>query len=85
MEIRCSSSSSDLDVHTSSGTDKWQRETKTPKTSAAASEKHGVSNRGASFIATVVLQDMQIVNQDNKSQVIDRSKIRKKRQKKRED
>ena len=86
-------SSSDSDVDISHGVDEWKKETKTPKankqmrlslpTVATACDRHGLSDRAASSLATAVLQDMGIVSQGNKSQVIDRSKVRRERQKKR--
>ena len=54
-------------------------------TLATACDRHGVSDQAAAFLATAVLQDMQVVNQGNKSQVIDRSKVRRERHKNRYD
>ena len=42
-------------------------------TLAAACDRHGVSDRAAAPIATAVMQDKQMLSQDNKGQVIDRS------------
>ena len=52
---------------------------------AAACDRHGVSDRAVASLATAVLRDMQIISQNNPSQVIDRSKVRKERHKQRED
>ena len=54
-------------------------------TLAAACDRHGVSDRAAATLATAVLQDMQIVHQGDTTQVIDRSKVRRERHKKRGD
>ena len=73
----------------------WQRETKPPKTKKqkqlslptldTACDRHGVSDRAAASLTTAVLQDMQVINQGNKSQVIDRSKVRRECHKNRND
>ena len=75
--------------------DEWQGESNTIQkkkrirvalpTLAAASDRHGVSDRAAATLATAVLQDMQIVHQGDTTQVIDRSKVRRERHKKRGD
>ena len=54
-------------------------------TLAAACDRHGVSDRAAATLATAVLQDMQIVHKGDTTQVIDRSKVRRERHKKRGD
>ena len=54
-------------------------------TLATACDRHGVSDRAAASLGTAVLQDMQVINQGNKSQVIDRSKVRRERHKNRND
>ena len=54
-------------------------------TLATVCDRHGVSDRAAASLATAVLQDMQVINQGNKSQVIDRSKVRRERHKYRND
>ena len=74
--------------------DEWQGESNTIQkkkkqmrvalpTLAAACDRHGVSDRAAAILATAVLQDMQIVHQGDTTQVIDRSKVRRERHKKR--
>jgi hypothetical protein len=51
------------------------------KNTARASERHAVSDRAAAEIASAVLQDYGIVNAEDCSEVIDRSKMRRERQK----
>ena len=51
----------------------------------AACDRHGVSDRAAATLATAVLQDMQIVHKGDTTQVIDRSKVKRERHKKRGD
>ena len=76
--------------------DEWQGESNTIQkkkkqmraalpTLAAACNRHGVSDQAAATLATAVLQDMQIVHQGDTTQVIDRSKVRRERYKKRGD
>ena len=76
--------------------DEWQGESNTIQkkkkqmrvalpTLAAACDRHGVSDRAAATLATAVLQDRQIVHQGDTTQVIDRSKVRRERHKKRGD
>ena len=88
-------SSSDSDVEKSFVVNNWQRETKPSKTKkqmrlslptlATACDRHGVSDQAAASLVTAVLQDLQVINQGNKSQVIDRSKVRRERHKKHND
>ena len=54
-------------------------------TLTAACDRHGVSDRAAATLANAVLQDMQIVHKGDTTQVIDRSKVRRERHKKRGD
>ena len=54
-------------------------------TLATACDRHGVSDRAAATLATAVLLDMQIVHKGDTTQVIDRSKVRRERHKKRGD
>ena len=54
-------------------------------TLAVACDRHGVSDRAAATLATAVLQGMQIVHKSDTTQVIDRSKVRRERHKKRRD
>jgi hypothetical protein len=51
------------------------------KNTARASERHAVSDRAAAEIASAVQQDYGIVNDEDCSEVIDRSKVRRERQK----
>ena len=50
-------------------------------TTARASERYGISDRAAADIASSVLADYGIVTTDDKSEVIDRSKLRRERKK----
>ena len=50
---------------------------------ALACGRHGLSDRAAASITSAVLQDMGIVHKDDVIHVIDRSKIRRERSKKR--
>ena len=83
-------SSLDSDVDTSSSIDKCQRETKTPKKKRmrmalpallTACDRRSVSDRAADSLATSVL----LVNQGNKSQVINQNEARREGHKKRKD
>ena len=51
------------------------------KNTAMASERHAVSDRAVAEIASAVLQDCGIVTPEDRSEVIDRSKVRRERQK----
>src|SRR6218665_3268610 len=44
---------------------------------------HGISDRSAAALASAVLQDVDIITPDNLSKVIDRSKVRRARQRNR--
>ena len=50
---------------------------------AQACDRHGVSDRSAAAIASAVLTDFGFVRQNNMTNVIDRSKFRRARQKRR--
>jgi hypothetical protein len=50
---------------------------------AMTCDRYGVSDRAAAAIGTSVLQDVGVVKKDDKSKVIDRSKLRRERQRKR--
>ena len=50
---------------------------------ALACDRHGVSDRAAAGIASAVLQDVGIIHEDDVSKVIDRSKVRRERCKRR--
>lgn len=50
---------------------------------ALVCDRAGVSDRSAAMIASAVLQDVGIVNEKDKSKVIDRNKIRRARKKNR--
>ena len=52
---------------------------------AKASERYGISDRAAADIASSVLTDFGIVTPSDKSQVVDRSKLRRERKRLRED
>src|SRR6218665_4013852 len=45
--------------------------------------RHGISDRSAAALASAVLQDVGIITPDNRSKVIDRSKVRRARQRNR--
>ena len=50
---------------------------------AIACDRHGVSDRAAAGIVSAVLQDIGIIHSEDKTKVIDRSKVRRERRKKR--
>jgi hypothetical protein len=52
-------------------------------TLARACDRHGVSDRSAAAIATAVLQDFGLISKADTSNVVDRNKVRRARQKKR--
>ena len=49
---------------------------------AIACDRHGVSDRATAGIVSAVLQDFGIIHSDDKTKVIDRSKVRRERRKK---
>ena len=51
---------------------------------ALACDRHGVSDRAAAGIASALLQDVGIIHEGDVSKVIDRSKVRRERCKRRE-
>ncbi|XP_031339105.1 uncharacterized protein LOC116167737 isoform X3 [Photinus pyralis] len=55
------------------------------KNLAAVCDRAGVSDRSGSLIASALLKDLDIISQKDKSKIIDRSKLRRERQKMRED
>jgi hypothetical protein len=52
-------------------------------TLARTSDRYGLSDRASAAVATAVLQDIGLVTEEDKSHVIDRSKLRRERAKKR--
>ncbi|ESN96201.1 hypothetical protein HELRODRAFT_163242 [Helobdella robusta] len=50
---------------------------------AQACDRTGISDRSASLLVNAVLQDLQIITKTNSSQIVDRSKIRRERTKRR--
>ncbi len=60
-----------------------ERKTKNLPSVATACDKTAVSDRAAAMIVSAVLQDIGEVSIDNTSEIVDRSKIRRERQKRR--
>ena len=50
----------------------------------SACDRHGIYDRSAAAIASAVLQDFGLIDENNQDNVVDRSKVRRERSRKRE-